>query len=688
MISGPAFETWSGLSVFVELFWKSGAVLGAALGASACLRRQPAALRRLGLSSAVVAMFLATILSPVLPRWNATAPSWLRIPSPAARAAITPSQETTAPEGAVAFLPQQLPAATRSSSNQSKVGAFAVLKHMPVILVIWFAGTAILLGRFLAGLRKLRRLRLSSAALGDEDMQRDVARIDPGRRVSLLRNEAIDAPVTWGILRPVILVPARFEQLSAECRAQVLCHELAHIQGHDFALRILVEIVQAAIWFQPLMWMVRRRLREEQELACDDRVLDAGGRPSAYARLLLDWDAGLIGRDSLIAIGMAQRSCLKRRLYALLDLNTRRDAVSRVRTRATLIFGLAVTLPLAAFDLDRTPAPNRHAAIQAAPAASPTAPGGALLTPPASPAPRQAAVAAMPPEQAAPRQLALATRAPSDLPPAEAASPVPAQSPIPDSQVVFEVASVKHGPPGDYSAGGNGGGPGTSKPTRWSVENYPMSSLLSIAYGVASYQLSGPGWLIDERFTVEAKVPEGATKEQLKFMLRNLLIERFKLSAHMETREYSGYQLVVGKGGPKLAVSPGEDKPDADPDKPAAPFQWKNDKDGFPELPPGRHYSMAISSGRARWRFADISMQGFASMLEDRQGYPIVDATGLTGKYDFEIFWAYPGSDGSIESGPSLSAAVQEQLGLKLESKRIPLDTVVIDHLEKMPSGN
>src|SRR5580658_8785115 len=100
----------------------------------------------------------------------------------------------------------------------------------------------------------------------------------------------------------------------------------------------------------------------------------------------------------------------------------------------------------------------------------------------------------------------------------------------PDSQVVFEVATVRHGPPGDYSAGGSGG-PGTRDPSRYSVENYPLSSLLEIAYGLSSYQLSGPIWLDDERFTIAAKVPEGATKEQLKLMMRNLLVERFKLAA-------------------------------------------------------------------------------------------------------------------------------------------------------------
>src|SRR5215467_13151708 len=97
------------------------------------------------------------------------------------------------------------------------------------------------------------------------------------------------------------------------------------------------------------MWVVRRQLREEQELACDNRVLASGQKSSVYAKLLLEWDGSLPGRDSLIAVGMAQRSSLGRRLYALLDLNTKRDAVSPAAIIVTSFAGLATALPLAAF---------------------------------------------------------------------------------------------------------------------------------------------------------------------------------------------------------------------------------------------------------------------------------------------------------------------------------------------------
>jgi uncharacterized protein (TIGR03435 family) len=259
----------------------------------------------------------------------------------------------------------------------------------------------------------------------------------------------------------------------------------------------------------------------------------------------------------------------------------------------------------------------------------------------------------------------------------------------PDSQVVFEVATVKHGRPGDYSAAGSGG-PGTRDPTTYSVENYPMSSLLGIAYGISSYQLSGPSWLDDERFTVTAKVAEGASKEQLALMMRNLLIERFKLAAHFEKRENAGYRLVVAKGGPKLVASSGDPNQNDDPEKPPAPFKWTVDKEGYPDLPPGRQYAMAMGYGRARWRFADESMEHFSEMLASQIRQPILNATGLTGKYDFVVFWSTAAMrpNAPADSGPSIFVAIQEQLGLKLESKKIPVDTVVVDHIERTPSEN
>jgi uncharacterized protein (TIGR03435 family) len=117
-------------------------------------------------------------------------------------------------------------------------------------------------------------------------------------------------------------------------------------------------------------------------------------------------------------------------------------------------------------------------------------------------------------------------------------------------------------------------------------------------------------------------------------MLRNLPIERFKLVAHFENKDIAGYRLVVAKGGPKLTASPGDPGQVDDPANPPAPFKWTVDKDGYPELPPGRRYAMAMGMNGARWRFADETMDDLAGILDGFIRRPTLDATGLKGKYD------------------------------------------------------
>ena len=223
----------------------------------------------------------------------------------------------------------------------------------PLIPLIWFAGTAIFLARLATNLRGLRLLRNASEPVTDTELP---PQSDQGRRIALLRNETIAAPATWGILRSVILVPAGFEQLPGRISVMLRFSvtKWRTFTRTDFSMRVLSEIARALIWFQPLMWIARRQLREEQELACDNRVLAAGGKPSTYARLLLDWDLGL----------PATRSCcsqpewftgavLKRRLYALLDQDLRREnSLSRTATLAIWSIALLTAiLPLAAFSL-------------------------------------------------------------------------------------------------------------------------------------------------------------------------------------------------------------------------------------------------------------------------------------------------------------------------------------------------
>ena len=273
-----------------------------------------------------------------------------------------------------------------------------------------------------------------------------------------------------------------------------------------------------------------------------------------------------------------------------------------------------------------------------------------------------------------------------------------AQTPGPSP--AFEVASIKAAPPleGRGFTVSSSGGPGTKDPGRWTTNNWTLSNLVTLAYNLNRYNYSGPDWMDTERFNIIAKVPEGATKDQFRTMVENLLFDRFKMKVHRETREMAGYDLVVAKGGPKLAEAV-EDPPGAAPAGTSGPLKF--DSEGFPELPPGRDSTMIIANGRARMRRHNYTMAELASQIAFQLAKPVNDASGLRGKYDFVLFWSTGGparapatsESGALpappeDTGPNLFNALQQQLGLKLEPRKVSVSVLVVDHMEKVPTEN
>ena len=253
----------------------------------------------------------------------------------------------------------------------------------------------------------------------------------------------------------------------------------------------------------------------------------------------------------------------------------------------------------------------------------------------------------------------------------------------------FDVASVKPSPP---PAGGRSanykmsGGPGTKDPSRFACENFDLAALIEMAYDVPYYLLSAPAWTADTRFDIVAKVPEGTTKEQFRLMQQRLLIERFKLAVHREKKEMPVFELVVAKGGPKLKdVSAAQ--PIQESQEPATPRSMKTDPEGFPILPPGQT-AYAITRGRARLRGTGETMEHFASTLAGQLHEPVIDRTGLKGKYDFILSWLVTDLPGDSDTAPTLFNALSNQLGLTLKRARGAVDMLVVDSVEKTPTEN
>ena len=285
----------------------------------------------------------------------------------------------------------------------------------------------------------------------------------------------------------------------------------------------------------------------------------------------------------------------------------------------------------------------------------------------------------------------------------------PAQTP---GSPTFEVASVKPAAPQEMGRMmvGMRGGPGTPDPTQVTFTNMSLTGLLTVAHGVREYQVNAPAWMDSARFDIVAKIPAGATKDDFKLMMQNLLAERFKLVTHKDSKEVPIYALLVGKNGPKLKESPKDSPPAEDAPAPGrgpiGPPQ--RDKNGFPVLRGGRgNIIFGSPNGRLQMVGGHVTMANLAANLSGQLGRPVIDMTGLTGEYDYQMEFTReglttprglpppppgeggrgPGADAG-EPGPSIFTAVQDQLGLKLESRKGPMDLIVVDSCEKTPTEN
>jgi uncharacterized protein (TIGR03435 family) len=232
---------------------------------------------------------------------------------------------------------------------------------------------------------------------------------------------------------------------------------------------------------------------------------------------------------------------------------------------------------------------------------------------------------------------------------------------------------------------GSRGGPGTEDPGLYVCENCGVSLLLGEAFDLKPFQFSPPDWMQETRFHVSAKIPDGATRQQFRLMLQDLLAERFKLRFHYDKREIQTFELVVAKNGSKMKGH--EEQPPA-PDEAPQAGPPNQDENGFPILP-GRKPMMRGLGAYATQRFVGESMSQFASVLSSRLKAPVTDATGLRGRYDFTLRWIMDGTIPSADApGPSIGQALQEQLGLKVQPRKSMADIFMVDHIEKTPTEN
>ena len=305
---------------------------------AALLRRRSAATRHLAWLATLLAVLALAPLSALAPRWF--------VPLPAGAGRAVPALVVTEP----ARLPvvDRAPASPSAATASAPAPSDARPAPLAVFALLWVAGVlGVLLWSAFGhlGLWALLRsaLPVERTAWGRLYGLAPVER-GAGARVRLAHSSVVGTPLTWGWIRPIVLLPSRSAAWPLERRRVALLHELAHVERGDYLSQLAGTLVCAVYWFHPLVWWAAGRLRSESEHACDDRVLAAGTTAPAYASDLLAVAHGARGPSGsrLAAIGMARRTHLEGRLLAVLDESRRRGTVG---VRAGLV-ALAGTLLL------------------------------------------------------------------------------------------------------------------------------------------------------------------------------------------------------------------------------------------------------------------------------------------------------------------------------------------------------
>lgn len=567
------------------------------------LRRNPAHIR--------YSLWLAASLKFLLPFSLLIGLGGL-LPRPHVSAAAMPAYSAVDAVG-VPFTDQTI-ASIPSPSHAAKSKSW-----LPITLaIVWLCGLLVTVSVWFARWRQIARTlrRAVPAEAGREfEMLRSL-----GGTLPLLKSQELMEPGIFGILRPVLIWPEQLSgRLDDEHIQAILSHELMHAQRHDNLTAALHMLVEAVFWFHPLTWWIETRMVEERERACDEAVVQRGGRPEAYAESLLKACRFCV-ESPLPCVSGITGADLSRRVRSIMTLQLERLTMGRKILLTSLAF-LAVAAPVAFGIMRMIPI------------------YGQIL------------------------------HATGPLPSFEVASvrpwrraPVP--PPPPGEKIITEKVIMV-----DPSSGGQRG----QSSDRVHVI-MPISILIATAYNLplgSKRILGGPDWTNDnvDQYEIQAKIDTSQfaamqkmtplqQREQVALMEQSLLADRFKLNVHFETREMPAYALILAKGGAKLT-----------------PAQ-SNEANRLSSLD-GEHGTVLTAKAETLDQLVHSPLLLGGALIVDQTG--LKGAYDFTMTYQRYQLAAGP----SETDAPSLFTAIQEQLGLRLVPIKSPVEVIVIDHIEK-----
>lgn len=513
-----------------------------------------------------------------------------------------------------------------------------------LFLVVWALGTVVLIASWTRSWLKLYRVQRNGR---------------PWREVSgipiLVCKNTID-PGVFGVFKPVILFPEIFLRHLPEAELTSICsHELCHVRRVDNLTAFIHAVVHALFWFHPGVWLIRKRLLDERERACDEAVLASGVDTEVYAHSILNICKLQVHISDGVMAG-ASGGDLRKRIQRILSDHSAEALNLGQRSLLVAAIISIVVIPVLAGAMEIRPAHGD----------SVSATGTSFLQ-----------TAGIPPD---------IQRVASDA-------------------LAFDVASVR--PSKETKSSSNVPlGPGSVYSQSHGIlraNNFPVLTYLVFAYKLTDYQQeaiqsAAPGWVVSDRYSIEARTDkQDVTKDELRSMMRTLLAERFKLAVHYENQRVRVFALVTaktGEFGPKLrphrigssCSSATLKSTMADGRSMDLPLQ--PEKGGFPVVCNGILGLPASAEDRYSFGASDVPMKLIASALSSwgNLGRPVVDQTGLSGNYDFVMDYTPDPrpSYATVDSdGPGFQEALKTQLGLKLETERAPVEFLVLDHIER-----
>ena len=500
-----------------------------------------------------------------------------------------------------------------------------MINLIPDVLVgVWAVGAVALLATWTVRWQRASRIAKSATPLTEsplvEALRAAERRAGVSRPARLVISDTSLEPGVFGVVAPVLVWPSRLdEHLSPEQIEAILAHEVMHVRRRDNLWALVHLWAEAAFWFHPVVWWIGVRLIEERECACDEGVLDAGSERESYAESILK-TCRLFTESPLPCVSGVTGADLKKRIEHIMTSDFRSTLGAWKKGMLAVAASAALAVPFIVGVMTVRPLLAQQASTNAS----------------------------------------------------------------------FDVTSVKANNAGSgmirMLPAANGG---------WQAENVSLGMLVRLAFQLQDNQIvGGPKWLFDDRFDVMGTGTAPGRDGPLFDKLKSMLKDRFKLVTHVETREQSIYALVLARSDGKLGEKLTRSTTDCTPTGPNGRGR------GQQAVPaPGERPKCGFMIGPGRINVGGQTMASIAQTLSRFAGGIVVDKSGLTGTYDLELTYApdpgisqtgrdlpaQPGAPAPVANSdaPSIFAAVQEQLGLKLDATKGPVDVLVVDSAEK-----